>query len=104
MAEQFIISVPAPVAIVAEIVLGPIKSITCPECGFKGDTLWRICDGRYLCNACGLRWKKGQVCPECLHVYYKSATDIPGAYKKCQCGRFMHAGCARDDTCKYCKM
>lgn len=51
----------------------------CSNCGVESSTLWRNCPllegARYLCNACGLRYKKGKYCPLCFKVYYDVDTN-----------------------------
>jgi len=43
-----------------------------------------------MCNACGLRFKKGQYCPVCLKVYYSNA-PTPETWKQCRsCGQWTH--------------
>lgn len=45
---------------------------------------------QYLCNACGLRFKKGKYCPICTKVYYDADTN-PMTWIKCvNCPRWTH--------------
>jgi len=49
----------------------------------------------YLCNACGLRFKKGKYCPLCTRVYYDADTH-QGAFKQCAtCGNWSHKSCLK---------
>lgn len=69
----------------------------CPNCRTTESTLWRACTllsgTHYLCNACGLRFKKGKFCPLCTRVYYDADTHT-GAYKQCSsCGNWTHRAC-----------
>lgn len=46
-----------------------------------------------MCNACGLRFKKGKYCPLCTRVYYDADTHA-GAFKQCvRCGTWTHKQC-----------
>lgn len=69
----------------------------CPNCHATESTLWRNCiiQGKvhYLCNACGLRFKKGKYCPLCYKVYYDVDTN-PQSWKQCVCcNNWTHASC-----------
>eukprot|EP01124_Arcella_intermedia_P024221 TRINITY_DN4029_c0_g1_i1.p1 TRINITY_DN4029_c0_g1~~TRINITY_DN4029_c0_g1_i1.p1 ORF type:complete len:222 (-),score=-7.19 TRINITY_DN4029_c0_g1_i1:132-797(-) len=66
----------------------------CPNCGASSSTLWRTCKmqsgSSYLCNACGLRYKKGKYCPLCFRVYYDVDTNQL-QWKQCQnCLNWTH--------------
>jgi hypothetical protein len=67
----------------------------CDSCGVQKTTMWRsykISENVtvQMCNACGLRFKKGQYCPVCLKVYYSNA-PTPETWKQCRsCGQWTH--------------
>jgi hypothetical protein len=47
-----------------------------------------------LCNACGLKFAKGQYCPYCKFIYGKEHTKSPQDWLSCvQCGRLTHLEC-----------
>jgi len=47
----------------------------------------------YLCNACGLRYKKGKFCPLCYRVYYDVDTNQLN-WRQCQnCLNWTHKHC-----------
>jgi predicted RNA-binding Zn-ribbon protein involved in translation (DUF1610 family) len=69
----------------------------CPNCGAEASTLWRTCKmqtgSSYLCNACGLRYKKGKFCPLCYRVYYDVDTNQL-QWRQCQnCLNWTHKHC-----------
>jgi len=69
----------------------------CANCGVEASTLWRTCEihnrSSYLCNACGLRYKKGKFCPICYRVYYDVDTNQLH-WKQCQnCMNWTHKHC-----------
>jgi len=69
----------------------------CPNCHASTSTLWRSCallsGHHYLCNACGLRFKKGKYCPLCTRVYYDADTHA-GHFKQCAtCANWTHKSC-----------
>jgi len=69
----------------------------CPNCGAEASTLWRTCKiqtgSSYLCNACGLRYKKGKFCPLCYRVYYDVDTNQL-QWRQCQnCLNWTHKNC-----------
>jgi len=69
----------------------------CPNCQTLTSTLWRSCallsGQHYLCNACGLRFKKGKYCPLCTRVYYDADTHA-GQFKQCfTCANWTHKSC-----------
>jgi predicted RNA-binding Zn-ribbon protein involved in translation (DUF1610 family) len=69
----------------------------CPNCGADSSTLWRTCKmqtgSSYLCNACGLRYKKGKFCPLCYRVYYDVDTNQL-QWRQCQnCLNWTHKNC-----------
>jgi len=69
----------------------------CPNCGVVTSTLWRTCElnngSHYLCNACGLRYKKGKYCPLCFRVYYDADTNQLN-WQQCQhCLNWTHKLC-----------
>jgi len=69
----------------------------CPNCGVEASTLWRTCKlqsgSAYLCNACGLRYKKGKFCPLCYRVYYDVDTNQL-QWKQClNCLNWTHKIC-----------
>jgi len=69
----------------------------CPNCGVEVSTLWRTCKlqsgSAYLCNACGLRYKKGKFCPLCFRVYYDVDTNQL-QWRQCQnCLNWTHKVC-----------
>jgi len=69
----------------------------CANCGVETSTLWRTCEihnrSSYLCNACGLRYKKGKFCPICYRVYYDVDTNQLH-WKQCQnCMNWTHKHC-----------
>jgi len=69
----------------------------CPNCGVEASTLWRTCKmqtgSSYLCNACGLRYKKGKFCPLCYRVYYDVDTNQL-QWRQCQnCLNWTHKHC-----------
>jgi hypothetical protein len=71
----------------------------CPNCQATTSTLWRSCallsGHHYLCNACGLRFKKGKYCRLCTRVYYDADTH-QGHFKQCSsCGNWSHKSCLR---------
>jgi len=95
------------------------SGLPCPNCCTETSTLWRNCSvdraSRYLCNACGLRFKKGKYCPECFQVYYDADTNQL-AWKQCSvCLNWTHKKCIQNAnqkeelwgkgsyTCKTCK-
>lgn len=63
----------------------PSKSKTCVSCGTTKTPMWRDdAQGNAMCNACGIRFKKGGVrCKDCLYVFRKDDMrhDCP------RCGR-----------------
>lgn len=74
--------------------------VPCPNCKVAESTLWRACallsGTHYLCNACGLRFKKGKYCPLCTRVYYDADTHT-GQYRQCgTCGNWTHRHCLRE--------
>lgn len=87
----------------------------CGDCGVKLSPLWRSVsyrgDRRHLCNACGLRYKKGQFCPFCEKTY-KEIELHPEVWEECE---ECHETCAhikcieKNDiqrgnyTCKRCR-
>jgi len=79
-----------------KLILSPSRS-PCPNCGVESSTLWRNCDlqtgSHYLCNACGLRYKKGKYCPLCYQVYYDADTNLL-YWAQCQsCSNWTHKSC-----------
>lgn len=69
----------------------------CPNCSVETSTLWRTCEvgtgSSYLCNACGLRFKKGKFCPLCYRVYYDADTNQLH-WKQCRsCLNWTHKAC-----------
>jgi len=69
----------------------------CANCGVETSTLWRTCElhngSSYLCNACGLRYKKGKFCPICYRVYYDVDTNQL-QWKQCHnCMNWTHKSC-----------
>jgi len=69
----------------------------CPNCLVETSTLWRTCEvgagSSYLCNACGLRFKKGKFCPLCYRVYYDADTNQLH-WKQCRsCLNWTHKAC-----------
>lgn len=72
----------------------------CPNCSVDTSTLWRTCEmengASYLCNACGLRYKKGKFCPLCFRVYYDADTNQVN-WKQCQhCLNWTHKTCLQN--------
>ncbi len=69
------------------------------SCGVETSILWRNCGGKYLCNACGLRWHRGKRCAVCSKVYYDK--DVyNGSFLKCQtCYRLLHRDCSDKHLC-----
>eukprot|EP01124_Arcella_intermedia_P029095 TRINITY_DN6064_c0_g1_i2.p1 TRINITY_DN6064_c0_g1~~TRINITY_DN6064_c0_g1_i2.p1 ORF type:complete len:572 (-),score=108.02 TRINITY_DN6064_c0_g1_i2:220-1935(-) len=72
-------------------------SSPCPNCKKDYSTLWRNCEmgpnSAYLCNACGLRFKKGKYCRICYFVYY-DADPNPKNWDKCViCLGWTHKAC-----------
>jgi len=73
------------------------SGLPCPNCGKDSSTLWRTCElnngSHYLCNACGLRYKKGKFCPLCYSVYYDADTNQL-LWQQCQnCLNWTHKVC-----------
>jgi len=73
------------------------SGLPCPNCGKDSSTLWRTCElnngSHYLCNACGLRYKKGKYCPLCYRVYYDADTNQLH-WQQCQnCLNWTHKVC-----------
>eukprot|EP01124_Arcella_intermedia_P017596 TRINITY_DN2436_c0_g1_i1.p1 TRINITY_DN2436_c0_g1~~TRINITY_DN2436_c0_g1_i1.p1 ORF type:complete len:265 (-),score=15.22 TRINITY_DN2436_c0_g1_i1:135-929(-) len=70
----------------------------CSNCGTETSTLWRTCEmptgnSSYLCNACGLRFKKGKYCVLCYKVYYDVDTN-QFTWTQCQlCWNWTHKNC-----------
>jgi predicted RNA-binding Zn-ribbon protein involved in translation (DUF1610 family) len=97
-----------------KLVLAP-SGLPCPNCGIETSTLWRNCDlldgSKYLCNACGLRFKKGKYCPICYEVYYDADTNH-FSWEQCRsCTNWTHKACIQKSsglptvfgyTCKLC--
>jgi hypothetical protein len=47
-----------------------------------------------LCNACGLKYAKGQYCPYCKFIYGKEHLKSPNQWLSCNmCGRLTHLQC-----------
>jgi len=79
-----------------KLVLAPDGKI-CPNCSTSYSTLWRNCGllngSRYLCNGCGLRFKKGKYCPLCYEVYYDADTNHFN-WEQCKdCSNWTHKSC-----------
>eukprot|EP01126_Amoeba_proteus_P043740 TRINITY_DN4818_c0_g1_i5.p1 TRINITY_DN4818_c0_g1~~TRINITY_DN4818_c0_g1_i5.p1 ORF type:complete len:202 (+),score=30.98 TRINITY_DN4818_c0_g1_i5:169-774(+) len=79
-----------------KLVASPSRT-PCPNCGIESSTLWRSCDlqngSHYLCNACGLRYKKGKYCPLCFQVYYDADCNHT-QWKQCHvCLNWTHKSC-----------
>lgn len=79
----------------------------CFSCNTKYSILWRSQkingDVVYLCNACGLKYKKGQYCPVCHMTYYQyNMNDFHG--KICIiCNKWVHNDClVMNQICKKC--
>lgn len=77
----------------------PLKSDShqCPNCLTTDSALWRNCvikgKSHHLCNACGLRFKKGKFCPLCYKVYYDVDTN-PQEWRQCNmCYNWTHRKC-----------
>eukprot|EP01122_Echinamoeba_exundans_P006325 TRINITY_DN174_c0_g1_i3.p1 TRINITY_DN174_c0_g1~~TRINITY_DN174_c0_g1_i3.p1 ORF type:complete len:412 (-),score=49.50 TRINITY_DN174_c0_g1_i3:526-1761(-) len=75
----------------------PRENHACPNCGVTDSTLWRNCTIRgkvqYLCNACGLRFKKGKYCAMCFKVYYDADTTSR-EWRQCNtCCNWSHKSC-----------
>jgi len=73
------------------------SGLPCPNCGIETSTLWRNCDlldgSKYLCNACGLRYKKGKYCALCYEVYYDADTNHFN-WEQCRsCLNWTHKAC-----------
>jgi hypothetical protein len=47
----------------------------------------------YLCNACGLRYKKGKFCPICFKVYYDADTNQMSWRQCSSCLNWTHKKC-----------
>jgi hypothetical protein len=79
----------------------------CFSCDIKYSTLWRAKkingDDKYLCNACGLKYSKGQYCQVCHITYYQC--DMNDFYGKiCSiCNKWVHNNCLTTSCiCKKC--
>lgn len=86
----------ASTAATRRVVASP-SGLPCPNCGKESSTLWRTCElnngSHYLCNACGLRYKKGKFCPLCYRVYYDADTNQLH-WQQCQtCSNWTHKAC-----------
>jgi len=59
---------------------------SCVCCGTTSTPLWRDAgQGRVLCNACGIRFKKyGLFCPNCAYVPCKTEREFKSC-RRCQC-------------------
>lgn len=70
----------------------------CPRpCRIHNDKLY-LCNQQYLCNACGLRYYKGQYCPLCYVVYYQKDTNNI-SWKNCiKCNNWTHRYCIKQST------
>jgi len=84
---------------VKKMVMAP-SGLPCPNCGIETSTLWRNCDllggSKYLCNACGLRYKKGKYCPICFEVYYDADTNH-FHWEQCRsCLNWTHKACIQN--------
>jgi len=84
-----------------KLVLAP-SGLPCPNCGIESSTLWRNCDlldgSKYLCNACGLRFKKGKYCPICYEVYYDADTNHFN-WEQCRsCTNWTHKACIQKSS------
>jgi predicted RNA-binding Zn-ribbon protein involved in translation (DUF1610 family) len=84
-----------------KLVLAP-SGLPCPNCGIESSTLWRNCDlldgSKYLCNACGLRFKKGKYCPICYEVYYDADTNHFN-WEQCRsCTNWTHKSCIQKSS------
>jgi len=82
-----------------------IKSPTdnpCPNCHTITSTLWRNCEIRgkslHLCNACGLRYKKGKFCPLCCYVYYDTEPNSRDWERCTKCNHWSHKFCLQNDN------
>jgi len=78
----------------------PVKSPSgtpCLNCGTFLSALWRNCKlgniTHYLCNACGLRFKKGKFCPVCFKVYYDADTNQENWIQCSTCFNWTHRQC-----------
>ena len=94
----------------------------CPNCNCTLSTLWRSCilmnGNEYLCNACGLRYKKGKFCPLCFKVYYDADTNKIYWMQCLHCYSWTHKICLKQVAekngglsnphilymCRFCKM
>jgi len=47
----------------------------------------------YLCNACGLRFKKGKYCRICFYVYYDSDPNTKNWDRCIKCLGWTHKSC-----------
>lgn len=74
----------------------------CENCGASDTPQWRkgwvsSLLGRevLLCNACGLKYHKGQFCPHCKFVYGKEHDrHVRNSWLRCvQCSRWTHGKC-----------
>jgi predicted RNA-binding Zn-ribbon protein involved in translation (DUF1610 family) len=86
---------------VKKMVMAP-SGLPCPNCGIETSTLWRNCDllggSKYLCNACGLRYKKGKYCPICFEVYYDADTNHYH-WEQCRsCSNWTHKTCIQNSN------
>jgi predicted RNA-binding Zn-ribbon protein involved in translation (DUF1610 family) len=87
--------------VVKKMVMAP-SGLPCPNCGIETSTLWRNCDllggSKYLCNACGLRYKKGKYCPICFEVYYDADTNHYH-WEQCRsCLNWTHKACIQNSN------
>jgi len=72
----------------------------CENCGTHVTPQWRkgwfsdvLNHSVLLCNACGLKFHKGQFCPYCKYVYGKEQR-IEEIWLACDtCGRWVHRSC-----------
>lgn len=72
----------------------------CENCGTFDTPQWRkgwfsnvLNHSVLLCNACGLKFHKGQFCPYCHYVYGKENKISEGWITCDDCGRWVHEEC-----------
>lgn len=84
--------------------------IRCANCGAAHTPQWRKgWKQTYLCNACGIKFGKGQHCDICMYVYSREEISAEKEnWITCTlCGRKRHQSCNKDKhdpfLCKTCK-